>query len=245
MVSFVGGSRFQCFSRLISLYSLYDTEKYYRFVELGEDNTDAEGRPRDSMKKEVEYSCPDCGGKPRGYKDHFSHMATEHGVLGDVLRAHAEVEPAAEPVLARYLEGWRKFKGKTEEGKTSPSLGCRARGCSFTAESTDDLKRHYSLRHYRSHFTEVLPGAAKPKVPVPAGERGVPCKLCPKNEKGKMARIPGTRDEVLVHLAVAHDKLYSALRDAANRRGDREASMAIRDLYPDKAGGGDARETAV
>ena len=109
--------------------------------------------------------------------------------------------------------------------------------CNFTcpAKNLKELKSHYTLRHFKQHFTEPQ-GEKPPRIPVEVEpKKGLRCEMCTKKKKdggavGKEAvvYVKGSREDVVVHYAVEHDKLLNAMR---KRESEREVIMAIGDLY--------------
>ena len=60
--------------------------------------------------------------------------------------------------------------------------------------------------------------------------RGIRCDLCSSID-GVERRIAGTREEIVVHYAVGHGKLFSAMK---RRWAEPEVKAAIDELFPKK-----------
>jgi hypothetical protein len=116
---------------------------------------------------------------------------------------------------------------KSTEPKNSK---CRMSRCNFSCASGDSkaLKNHYTLKHFKAHFTEPQNGKS-PRIPLQIDQKkGLKCEMCTKSGGGKASYVNGSREEVVLHYAVHHDKLLNAMKKRAT---EREVIMAIGDLY--------------
>jgi len=98
-LSFCGSKRLQLRYHYASCY--YESGIYLSKYPPGEQNTDAEGKPRDILGRDIKYSCEVRGctiKRKMGYKEFCIHMSNEHRGLLDILRedGRPELVPVAD-----------------------------------------------------------------------------------------------------------------------------------------------------
>ena len=141
---------------------------------------------------------------------------------------------SVKPLKSERNGTWNCGPGKIVEGVTH----FRMSRCNFTCppKNLEELKSHYTLRHFKAHFTEPQSAEKPPRIPVEVDpKKGLRCEMCTSKKKkegtvGKEAvvYVKGSREDVVVHYAVEHDKLLNAMKKRAT---EREVIMAIGDLY--------------
>jgi len=212
---------------------LYNERQMFTFVPPGPRNTGEDGGPQDELgeTQRGKYKCQVKGcwlqkktgerGKV-GYKVFAIHMASQHGVLEQMM----EVDPR--PVVQELLQGLRVYDKEGRHGIAR----CRFEQCKniqFKADSKRELKLHYSSMHFRKYFnieseTGLPPGFTK------TGTRAI-CENC-SAAANKPVYIQGEKEAVMGHLVVKHDVLLDILREAA--ASVQEAREVIQDVYPDQ-----------
>jgi len=232
----------------------YDTHQFFELFPPGDDNVDENGKPQDEMGREILYTCNTCLPKKSvGYKAYFVHMVAVHGELQTLLEKDIERQ-GAQNVLDSYkvAREEEEAKGHVQPRITTGAAGggnppksnepksakCRMSRCNFTCppKNLEELKSHYTLRHFKAHFTEPQSADKPPRIPVEVDpKKGLRCEMCTNKKKkegavGKEAvvYVKGSREDVVVHYAVEHDKLLNAMKKRAT---EREVIMAIGDLY--------------
>ena len=73
---------------------LYGTGCYFPRYPPGKHNTREDGAPRDTLGREMKYSCQERGcsmKRKMGYKEFAIHMANDHGGLEEILGNHEDV----------------------------------------------------------------------------------------------------------------------------------------------------------
>ena len=206
---------------------LYKDRKFTDFVPPGPENAGAEV---DEVK--LLYRCEIQGcwlqkkcatGQLVNYKIYAQHMASQHGVLEQLLQA--DPRPPLRTLLARL----RELGPATP---SHPTIQCRFPQCSglqFKGDNKREIKLHYASHHFNDYF-RYNPDTGVPDNFTRTGNRTL-CDTCSKNAP-KPVYIQSEKEAIRGHLVVKHDIMSDILMQAHGNQVT-EAKMALKDIYPD------------
>ena len=209
----------------------YDEGVYPRFISPGQGNTADDGSVIDETgaTNGASYRCRviDCwlqkktgDAALKGYKDYAIHMATDHGVLEQIIAQDGRQQ------LKEILECLKKVN------KFHPGVKeCRFKECGtvqYSMDNSRELKLHYTNKHLKDYFpvdkaTGLSPGFTK------SGTRAV-CHDCSETNQNRSVFLKQEQDAIVAHLVVKHDALREILNKVTNFDNDKLENIK-QDLY--------------